>query len=89
MQRIATISANLITLFFDSFIRNAATSPVSIPITNGSKTIPAIAMGEDAQAPPAPLTIEMTVKKTITPMISSIAANCIIIYIYITQEKIF
>ena len=55
--------------------------PVSIPMTNGSKTIPAIAMGEDAEAPPAPLTIEMTVKKTITPMISSIAASGISVFV--------
>ena len=62
-------------LFFALLIKKEAKSPVKIPMTNGSKTIPAIAKGETEVLPFVPLTIEMTVKKTITPMISSIAAR--------------
>ena len=65
----------------DRFSKKAAQTPVKIPIANGSKTIPAIARGEAAAAPLVPLTMEMTVKKTITPIISSIAASGINVFV--------
>lgn len=68
-------------LFFDRFSKKAAQTPVKIPIANGNKTIPAIARGEAAAAPLVPLTMEMTVKKTITPIISSIAASGINVFV--------
>ena len=49
-------------LFFDFFIRNEAQIPVKIPIINGSKTIPTIAMGDKDSLPFTPLITDITVK---------------------------
>ena len=66
---------NLRTVFLALFIKNDAANPIIIPITNGIRTIPAIARGETEASPFILLIIEMTVKKTITPIIASIAAR--------------
>lgn len=50
-------------------------APVRMPITKGKITIPAIAAGDAEPLLPAPLIIEITVKNTMTPITSSIAAS--------------
>ena len=62
-------------VLFDLFIKKDAISPVKIPMTNGNTTIPIMEKGETEELPFVPLTTEITVKKTITPMMSSIAAS--------------
>ena len=81
MHRKASRSANLTFLLFTLFITNEAAAPVEIPMTNGSRTIPIIAKGVTAELPCTPLTTEITVKKTTTPIMSSIAASGIKVFV--------
>lgn len=75
MQRKKTSNINLKMLFFAHFIKTTAQIPVMNPIIKGNRIVPTIAIGETEAPPPIPLIIEIMVKKTITPIISSIAAR--------------
>ena len=61
--------------------KRGADLPDRIPMTNGSNTMPTIAKGEAEELPFVPLTTEITVKKTITPITSSIAARGIRVFV--------
>jgi hypothetical protein len=50
-------------------------APIEIPIAKGMRTMPITCQGENALLPLVILTIEITVKNTTTPIISSIAAS--------------
>ena len=74
-QRKKSKNVKRIRVFFNFLIKNDAISPVKIPMTNGKMTIPTMEKGETEALPLVLLTMEMTVKKTITPIMSSIAAR--------------
>ena len=70
-----TSKARFIYLFFIFWIASAPKPPVTTPTTNGRKIIPKIAATETDAPPIVTLTTEITVKNTITPITSSIAAK--------------
>ena len=73
-------------LFFILRKITPVSAPVPIPIINGRKITPAAATGDSAWPPFTALITDITVKNTITPITSSIAAKGI--YVFVTGPSV-